>query len=161
LELSNLSALIADVTGTKLLSNKVVVGCPKLILVPDERTARELRRTTDHKVCALSTLASANGPTEPIAVRAENLSYIMFTSGTTGVPKGVMISAGSVHHFISVIQERYGLTREDRVVGPMELSFDLSVFNMFMTWNAGASLHLVPLAEVMASAKFIKENRIT
>jgi len=161
LELSKLSALIADVNGAKLLSERVVAACPNLILVPSEGTAQELRRMTDHKVCAVSTLAGADGPTEPIAVRAEDLGYIMFTSGTTGVPKGVMISAGSVHHFISVMQECYGLTREDRVAEPMELSFDLSVFNMFMTWNAGASLHLVPLAQVMAPTKFIKDNSIT
>jgi non-ribosomal peptide synthetase component F len=59
------------------------------------------------------------------------------------------------------MHERYGLTPEDRIAEPMELSFDLSVFNMFMTWDAGASLHLVPSAQVMAPAKFIRDNGIT
>jgi non-ribosomal peptide synthetase component F len=72
-----------------------------------------------------------------------------------------MISAGSVRHFLQSMRTRFAFTRDDRVAEPIELSFDLSVFNMFMTWNAGASLHLVPASQVMAPAKFIKQNRIT
>jgi D-alanine--poly(phosphoribitol) ligase subunit 1 len=161
LGLAEPAALIADATGAKLLSERVVDASPSLILVPDEDIARELRSGRKRAVHAVNTLGGADERAEPAGMRAEDLSYIMYTSGTTGVPKGVMISAGSVRHFLSFMQERYGLTPEDRVAEPMELSFDLSVFNMFMTWNAGASLHPVPAAQVTAPARFIGDNRIT
>ncbi|MEO7986975.1 MAG: amino acid adenylation domain-containing protein [Gemmatimonadales bacterium] len=161
LDLSGVSALLADSTGAKLLSERVLAAGPRLILVPDADTARALSLRIDKQIRAVSTLADTDELAEPVPVRAEDLAYVMFTSGTTGVPKGVMVSVGSVHHFLTVMQERYGLTPEDRVGEPMELSFDLSVFNMFMAWKTGASLHVVPSTHVMAPGKFIRENGVT
>src|SRR5205807_347755 len=42
-----------------------------------------------------------------------------------------------------------------------EVSFDLSVYNMFASWQAGGSLHIIPRAQTMAPADFIAEQRIT
>jgi D-alanine--poly(phosphoribitol) ligase subunit 1 len=57
--------------------------------------------------------------------------------------------------------EREGLQPEDRVAESTELSFDLSVSNMFLTWSAGASLHVVPPSQAMVPGKFIRDNAIT
>jgi amino acid adenylation domain-containing protein len=98
---------------------------------------------------------------DPERVPPDATAYIEFTSGTTGLPKGVMIAVGSVTHFLRMMQERYHLNAEDRIAATSDITFDISFFNMFMAWKAGASLHVVPATQLMAPAKFIQEKQIT
>jgi non-ribosomal peptide synthetase component F len=72
-----------------------------------------------------------------------------------------MIAVGSVTHFLRMMQERYHLNAEDRIAATSDITFDISFFNMFMAWKAGASLHVVPATQLMAPAKFIQEKQIT
>ena len=161
LGLSEISALVVDDGGAALLTDRVLAASPDLILVPHDRTAEAIGHRTHREVKAISALRDTTELPAPVSTSSQDLAYVMFTSGTTGLPKGVMVSVGSVEHFLTVMQGRCGLTGEDRVGEPMELSFDLSVFNMFMAWNAGASLHVVPPQHVMAPGNFIRENGIT
>jgi amino acid adenylation domain-containing protein len=98
---------------------------------------------------------------EPQSVAPDATAYIEFTSGSTGVPKGVMISVGALTHFLRIMQERYNLTPEDRLAATSDITFDMSFFDMFMAWKTGASLHVVPTTQRMAPAKFIREKEIT
>ncbi|TDV41022.1 non-ribosomal peptide synthetase [Actinophytocola oryzae] len=80
----------------------------------------------------------------PAAVPAEpsDLAYVLFTSGSTGRPKGVMIEHRSALNTVHDITERFGVTRDDRVLGLAELSFDLSVYDLFGALGAGAAIVL-------------------
>jgi D-alanine--poly(phosphoribitol) ligase subunit 1 len=98
---------------------------------------------------------------EPTRVQPDEPVYIIFTSGSTGVPKGVVNSAGAVRHYINMLVERYRMDRRDRVAQPCELTFDVSVSNIFTAWHCGASLHVVPASEGMAPADFIRRERIS
>jgi len=160
LALAEFDALIADARGAQLLSERVLRAIPKLILVPDAE-AQNLSRRTAREIRSLSELERVSNNDEPVQVGADDIGYIIFTSGSTGVPKGVMISAGAVHHYVSVMRERERLQPDDRVAESTELSFDLSVSNMFLTWAAGASLHVVPPSQAMVPGKFIRDNEIT
>jgi D-alanine--poly(phosphoribitol) ligase subunit 1 len=82
----------------------------------------------------------------------------MFTSGTTGLPKGVMISFGNVSDFQAAFQKRFEFTPEDRVSQTFELTFDLSVMSMLAAWTSGASLHVVPAGQLMGPSRFIREK---
>ena len=166
LALAELEALIADGAGARLISERVLAACPNLVLVPDEALVPAPRRAdrTLRGFAALAAPGDDAAPAEvaaPVDVDASDIAYIEFTSGTTGVPKGVMVSAGAVRHYLDVIRERYRLAPEDRVAETAELSFDISVSNMFMSWEAGASLHVVPATQAMAPAGFIQRNRLT
>ena len=51
-----------------------------------------------------------------------------------------MVPNGAVQHYLSCVRARYPLTPDDRVAAPTDLSFDLSVNDMFLAWSFGASL---------------------
>jgi len=71
-------------------------------------------------------------------------AHILFTSGSTGTPKGVVISHGNVAAFVTWACRHFAIKATDRLSGHSPLHFDLSTFDIFGTFAAGAQLHLVP-----------------
>ncbi|QHG16471.1 amino acid adenylation domain-containing protein [Nostoc sp. ATCC 53789] len=70
----------------------------------------------------------------------EDLAYVIYTSGSTGTPKGVMIDHRGAANTILDINQRFGVTAEDRVFAISSLSFDLSVYDIFGTLAAGGTI---------------------
>jgi amino acid adenylation domain-containing protein len=100
----------------------------------------------------------------PAPVSPDDLAYILFTSGTTGKPKGVPIRHSSVHAFIEWAVSYFELGPEDRLSGHTALTFDLSTFDIYATFAAGAELHHVPKRALLIPheiAALIEERRLT
>jgi len=73
-----------------------------------------------------------------------DLAYILYTSGSTGDPKGVMISHRTIFTFIHWCYDTFRITQEDRVTSHAPLHFDLSTFDIFVTLKAGGTVVLIP-----------------
>ncbi|MFL5884106.1 MAG: amino acid adenylation domain-containing protein, partial [Thermoleophilaceae bacterium] len=70
----------------------------------------------------------------------DDLAYVIFTSGSTGEPKGVMIDHGAALNTVLDINRRFEVNARDRVLALSALSFDLSVWDVFGTLAAGATI---------------------
>ncbi|MEW1718017.1 Pls/PosA family non-ribosomal peptide synthetase [Streptomyces sp. NPDC093109] len=68
------------------------------------------------------------------------LAYIMYTSGSSGRPKGVEIAQSSICNFLDVVPRVYDVRPRDRVYQGMTISFDFSVEEIWPTWSVGATL---------------------
>jgi D-alanine--poly(phosphoribitol) ligase subunit 1 len=139
-----LDALIVDANGARRINAHTRAVCPDLII---------------HAETAISDPPA--DAFEPIERERNEIAYIIFTSGTTGPPKGVQIPVGAIVDHLAVIQAEYGFTAGDRVSLAFDLTFDPSILNMLMTWNAGASLHVAPAKSLLAPAAFIQDHALT
>jgi amino acid adenylation domain-containing protein/FkbM family methyltransferase len=72
----------------------------------------------------------------------DDLAYVLYTSGSTGVPKGAMNSHRAIVNRLLWMQERYGLRPEDHVLQKTPVSFDVSVWELFWPLLTGARLVL-------------------
>ncbi|MEM7378879.1 MAG: AMP-binding protein, partial [Pseudomonadota bacterium] len=94
----------------------------------------------------------------------QQLGYIMYTSGSTGLPKGMMHThAGSIC-YAEWGRNHVGLTPDDKVASHAPLHFDLSIFDFFSTLRAGATVVLVPEAVTRFPAswtRYIETERIS
>lgn len=88
-------------------------------------------------------------------------AYLMFTSGSTGIPKAVMIDHVQLISFIENITVRTGVSCTDRCAQIMELSFDFSIYEIFACWFASASLYVFTQQNFLALASFIAAQEIT
>lgn len=75
-----------------------------------------------------------------INIDIEAPAYVIFTSGSTGNPKGVIISHSAATNTILDINNKFKINSDDRILNISNLSFDLSVYDIFGTFFAGAEL---------------------
>lgn len=96
-------------------------------------------------------------PNKPINPYA----YLLFTSGSTGVPKGVPVTHASVLHYIHVFIERAQPTAQDRFTQLTDLSFDFSVHDYFSAWEVGAAVYVFPHYYLLNLADFVTKHQLT
>lgn len=85
-------------------------------------------------------------PGERPAIDHEALAYVLYTSGSTGAPKGVCVSHANAMAFVDWAIDELGVGCDDRLSNHAPFHFDLSVFDIYAALGTGASVHLVPEA---------------
>ncbi|MCV2490676.1 amino acid adenylation domain-containing protein [Geodermatophilus sp. YIM 151500] len=90
--------------------------------------------------------------------------YIIYTSGSSGRPKGVEIKQSSICNFIGIVPSLYGVEPTDRVYQGMTIAFDFSIEEIWPTWAVGATLVAGPTDGRRVGsglADFLEDNEIT
>ena len=131
-------------------ANRVLIGdagIGLLLYAEREERARELSLSPGTTCRPVSNrVAPVAGPLEPVDSMPDDLCYLLFTSGTTGKPKGVPIYHRNLAAFLEMMLNtgRYEFTSNDRFLQMFELTFDLSVFSFLVPLSVGASVHPLP-----------------
>ncbi len=100
--------------------------------------------------------------TEWRMAKADDIAYVIYTSGSTGNPKGVMISNDAVCNTILDINERFRVTEEDVFIAISSFCFDLSVYDIFGSIQAGAKMVIAPDArDVGHIVDLVRDNYVT
>jgi amino acid adenylation domain-containing protein len=97
-------------------------------------------------------------------LQESNQAYILFTSGTTGIPKGVPVSRNNLNSFLeAVFSGSISISADDRFMQVFDLTFDLSVYSLLVPLIAGATLYSLPKKGVRytAAIAMIEEHKIT
>lgn len=145
----------------------IMAGASYVSLNPDDPPARKeeicgicgINAIFDGKDLILKKPGSGR-PSE--AVCPDDVAYCIFTSGTTGKPKGVMISQRGAANTIQDLTERYKMSGTDRFLLVSSYSFDLSVFDLFGSLFAGGSLYVSESAKnLFALRKICAKEQIT
>lgn len=90
--------------------------------------------------------------------------YVNFTSGSTGVPKGVAVAHRSVIDFISHFTDLFGISEADELGNQAPFDFDVSVKDIYSCLSTGATLHLIPreyFSEPVKLMDYLTDRRIT
>jgi len=131
------------------------------IILPDVQDIGSLASShSRHRFVTAAELPVQSTSFQP-SVSPESVAYLLFTSGSTGQPKGVPISHSNVCAYVQYTCDRYGVNESDRFSQEFDQTFDLSVHDMFVCWERGAGLYCVPERAVMAPAKFIRDNALS
>eukprot|EP01135_Chromosphaera_perkinsii_P001181 Nk52_evm20s160 gene=Nk52_evmTU20s160 len=108
----------------------------------EEMADKSLVRTPDKVDDKKENFVAGTGSRYEGNFSADCPAYIIFTSGTTGVPKGIIVSHRNAMTTINEMNRRYGITKKDVTFGLSKIDFDLSIWDIFGTLSAGALLVL-------------------
>ncbi len=101
---------------------------------------------------------------ETLEVEAETIAAILYTSGSTGNPKGVALSHGAIANFSEWAAMTFKLGGRDCIASLAPFHFDLSVFDLFSTLASGAGIAFIPAKLTLSPSRltaWLAENRIT
>ena len=132
-----------------------------LVIAPDLGDPRHYReRWPQHVFVGLGDLERYAVWREPTQ-GCDAIAYLLFTSGSTGVPKGVMVAHRNVTSFVDYVADRLEVTERDIVSQMFDLTFDLSAFDMFVSWERGACVCCPSQKTLINPGQFMRSHGLT
>ncbi|WP_413767046.1 non-ribosomal peptide synthase/polyketide synthase [Rhodococcus pyridinivorans] len=120
-------------------------SAPSLVLVASWDELRDRTGFGDIPIVEIDTVDLFGRDGSPVRddertrpLRAEHLAYVLYTSGSTGRPKGVAVPHGAVVNQLSWMQDEFAFSADDRVLLKTPVTFDASVWELFLPLHAGA-----------------------
>ncbi len=162
---AGLESMVVDAKGQAGL-DELLDGVPRsmLLLLPQTEDTTDLEaRWPQHRFLGASELAA---PTDwsPVSVTPDSLAYLFFTSGSTGVPKGVSVLHRNTLRFVEMSVERYrecGINEQDRFSQFYDITFDSSMFDLYVSWAFGSCLCCPSAAEWFNPNRYILDKALT
>ena len=155
--------LTSSIHLNKLIGNDSTFKPLKFVILSDEN---ETKYSNTNGLNLLSFHQESNEKLLPLAksVTPDSLAYIMYTSGTTGIPKGVMVHHRAVEIFLNWISEEFKISSIDKFIQTSSLGFGGSIRQIFSTLLAGGEIHPVnrfDFKDPKTLLQFISEKGIT
>ncbi len=159
---SRAQALVVDAAGIRSLAEVLPqVPQPMTVLLLDGPVDEALRTAApQHTLLGPDALLPAQRWVEP-TVGPDAIAYLLFTSGSTGEPKAVMVAHRNIDRFLKVVVERYGLGPTDRFSHLFDVTFDLSLFDLFGAWSVGGCLCCPTMRQRLLPAQYVADAGLT
>jgi len=149
----------------------IVEDCAARVLITSRDLRAQLGDSLDGVDCLDATLlvdeadaeqsVPEDTPLRPAAVIGEDLAAILYTSGSTGLPKGVMLSHRNLIAGTRIVRNYLGIGREDRILSILPFSFDYGLNQLLTTVEQAATIVLFEFKLGDQIVRALKEHRIT
>lgn len=155
-----LDAIVADTPSSPQLDEvlRQLPASPTLLL-PDADAVRPAGNSG--RVLLATDLESFSPLKDPPPVMIDDMAYLLFTSGTTGIPKGVNVPHATILHFLETMTARFDVKPSDRFSQSFDQTFDPAVMDLFLAWHNGACVYAMSHLELIAPGRYITRNQIT
>ncbi|PXX40333.1 amino acid adenylation domain-containing protein [Undibacterium pigrum] len=163
LELSSSTSIVVD--ERSMDAAKEILQAypdPLMVLMPEtDSLPTWAASASQHTYILKRQLAEADTANLALPQKANAVAYVLFTSGSTGLPKGVAVTNDNASTYVANIIERYQPGPGDRFTQFFDFTFDLSVHDIFVSLSSGACLYSVPGRVMMMPLKFVQQHELT